>query len=222
MTPDERSAEAEALRQRLDELESLGAAAMDLEGTALVPVGPEALMWLWRCLQALEYGAQSLRMPAHFTVQQNAGPERAALPAAEQHWRSHGFTDWKVLCTVPDYGEKVRNITEARQALAESVQTPFALWVDSDVRTPAGAVRAMLDYLKETPDAGAVGVPYDLKTNHLQFGCTMMRTDLLSKIRWEIEGCECRAAMGDIVHEGYRVGHLPGFAACHMRLERTA
>ena len=220
MTPDERAEKLETARAEVARLERVDDGSLDTEVTALIPVGPWGLDYLWTVLRSLELGAQSVPIRVTLAVAEKARAELAALEAAVE-WRKR-FARFSLLPTIRDAGAKWPNILAAREALAQSAGTPFALFVDHDVRVPAGAVAAMLAELKADSALGAVGVPYSPSCDHVQLGCTMFRTELLQRMRWVVDGCDCRAAMQDVVDAGYEVRRLEGYAACHLRLQRMS
>ncbi len=193
---------------------------MAVEVTSLTPLGPWALTYLWPVLRALLPVPQGLELFQRFTVHSAGGPEAAAVAAATQDWLAEGFKEFRILQCVPNQESKVRNVAESKRILAESVTTPYALFVDADVLMPRRSVRTMLAYLKRFKDVGAVGIPYTMGIDHVQGGCILYRTDVLQKVRWTVDRCDCRAAIKDVEAAGHRVVHLGGYEARHLSRER--
>lgn len=112
-----------------------------------------------------------------------------------------------------------RNMCHIRKVLADAVETPFAMFLDSDVCVPVGGVRAMLEALRQDESLGLVGIPYARRLDHIQGGLTMIRTEILKGLDFRADGCWCRWLTKEVQRMGHGVKHLEGWYALHLRDE---
>lgn len=225
-----REQEIEALQKRLAELRAESARApmrvyeFPVEVTVAIPAYN-----CWRTLGdvlfALEQGAQSI--PMKLLICDNGSTDVTGDIVA-----SPRFAKWlKEVCHFPDVTvleptphtdkeyltERVLNNQEAkllnvqfqRAKLAVFCDTPYIWYVDADVLAPVGAGRTLLDALKADEKLAALGILYDWKVDHVQWGCTMCRTPVMKALKWRAEGCECRYATRLLREAGYKVEYLP-------------
>ncbi len=102
--------------------------------------------------------------------------------------------------------------------MLELVDTPYVLTVDADVEVPRGAVRTMLDALKNDPECGLVGISY-APSDHVQHGLAMMRTEDKRLIQWGARGCTCRYMNDEVKRMGKNVIDLSPLSARHTKYE---
>lgn len=112
-----------------------------------------------------------------------------------------------------------RNMGHIRKKLAEAVKTPFAMFLDADVCVPVGGLRVMLAALKEDPKLAMVGINYAHRTDHIQGGLAMIRTEVLTELNFRAEGCWCRWMTKEVQRLGHDVKHLEGWYALHLKDE---
>lgn len=218
MSVEDRSARIAALKAELKELEgSTGEYTKPIEVTVCMPVGPGKMYWTWTAIRSLETGAQSEPLYLHVCAHQHTNAAKAALKAQQASWRQ----EWKIedyrYCGEPaNLGQRLPNICEARKFLAKTVETPYLIWLDADVRMPPGGVKYLLDGIKARENCGFLGIPYTKDVDHVQNGCTIMPTDLAKRLQWLPERCSCMSAIKEMQGMGYTVDHLDGIFAEHM------
>ncbi len=108
------------------------------------------------------------------------------------------------------------------QRMLELVDTDYVLTVDADVEVPRGAVRTMLDALKNDVELGMVGIGYG-PADHIQHGLAMMRTEDMRSAKWPDPGpksCTCRVLNDEVKRMGKKVLHLSPLSARHTKMER--
>lgn len=114
------------------------------------------------------------------------------------------------------------HLRELYRRMLKLVDTPYVLTVDADVEVPRGAIRTMLDALKNNADLGMVGIGYG-PANHIQHGLAMLRTEDMRAARWPDPGpqnCTCRVLTGEVERMGKKVMHLSPLSARHTKMER--
>ena len=189
-------------------------AAEDVRVTVLIPC-KNAWKWLARSLWWLEKGAQSLPMRLH-TAEQGSTD---VTPLVLQKLGDELQMPYSYLGPVADHGDPMRNMCHIRWALADSVETEYALFLDADVCLPIGAARTMVEMMDEMPKLGLLGIPYARSTDHVKMGCTMMRRDVLQVLKWSADPCECAGANKAVKELGYEVAHLAGWWARDLKQE---
>jgi hypothetical protein len=205
------------IRRELARRESVAWAAQDVEVTILTPCR-DAWKFLARSLYYLEGGAQSLPMAWHTANQGSTDMTKMVLEALGKEVPS--IKEYKFIGDIKDHGDLMRNMCHVRNALADSVETEYALFVDADVCLPIGAARTMLDEMKRDPMLGILGIQYLPETTHVKAGCMMCRTSLLKQFKWYVDGCECNWMNKEAIRLGYRVEHLKGWVARNLKMEQ--
>jgi len=189
------------------------------------------MLVLPRCLEALARGWQSV--PMHLIVGDDGSTdgmwEYVGSNAFRRHWTRRGFASVRVL---PSPGEDIRDANgirrkerhclRAKQRLAALVETGWTLFVDQDVLTPPGGVRALLDAAAGKPgrghrlggQVGILGILAARQTDHVRGECTLYRRAFLEQLEgWELEGCFCRWLHHQAIARGFEVGYLRGWQA---------
>lgn len=114
-----------------------------------------------------------------------------------------------------------RNICRGRNELRLKPETPYCLWLDSDVVLPPDACRRMIDALNADLNLGATGANYgdrDETGAHVGMGALMVRSWLAKRFKFRAGRgrCECRNFAEDVRSLGFRVEYLPGLFATHL------
>jgi glycosyltransferase involved in cell wall biosynthesis len=210
---------------------SLARESLPCEVTAVVYVY-NCICTLALAMRSVEPGAQSV--PVKLIVADNGSRDGtqafvrdlASDSVTRNHWLSRGFRD--IRCISVPHNEshaglpgKLWNMRECLRETTKLIDTEYTFSFDADVETPSGALRTMLDALKEHPRLGAVGIQYDDSVDHVEHGCTMRRTDALRKavVEMTFTDCPCRQIHRHIEGQGLLVRHLPPLSARHMKLE---
>ena len=113
------------------------------------------------------------------------------------------------------------NIRECFKVMWPTVETPYLLAMDADVEMPQGALRTLYDILRLDETIGQVGIQYDEAIDHVQHGCTLIRSELAVQVlpRLTIETCMCRQICSLLDGMKYRSIHVPAMSARHARNE---
>lgn len=118
--------------------------------------------------------------------------------------------------------------------LALQGKAPYILMTDNDLVFPAGAFEAMLSWLDNNRDFGAIAIskngdPDEANPNqvvepkHIDAGPVMFRRSILEQFNYSNEGgtCECQAMCNTLRDQlGVRIGFLTGFQVQHIRNTR--
>lgn len=117
-----------------------------------------------------------------------------------------------------------KNIPFVRYHLCQKVKSEFIFLLDSDVLLPPFVVSDMVKFLNSAKNYGCLGLRCEPFTDHVQFGCCLMRTVVARKIKWEqsrtTEGefrCECWHARKQLEEIGLTVGFYPDSQARHLK-----
>lgn len=161
-----------------------------------------------------------------------AGDPWDSNQVVRQFWLER-FKDIKVAEAVPqneEYSPGQARINYHQKIMyprmLELVDTPYVLTVDSDVRPPRRCARIMLDFLKENPDVGLVGIKYPPKSDHVQHGLAMMETEFRRSLPWEemridqLQRCTCVWMNEQVKARGKTVAWLDWLSAGHTKWER--
>ena len=100
-----------------------------------------------------------------------------------------------------------------------SNKSSLVFMADNDVVIPSEALQAMIKFLDQNPDFGAIGLEKNeaplipdteaTEPTHVNGGTTLWRSNLLQKIPYHFnDGCECQGACNDLRALGYRIGFL--------------
>lgn len=210
----------EQLEQELMKRNAIAYAKEGAQVTVLIPCR-NAWQYLARSLPYLLSGAQSLPMRLH-TADQDSDDNLTPviLERLGPEVKKYGIEEYKFIGQVRNYKDNlIRNMCLIRAALSKSVETPFALFLDADVCLPVGAARTMLEKMLAEPELGILGIPYRREVDHIQGGCTMIRTTLLQKLEWRPDECECKGMCKEAIAQGFRVEHLEGWFARDLKQE---
>lgn len=145
-------------------------------------------------------------------------------PAIIEHF-ARNAEDYKlrsvqVLPAIIHHEDRGSNYAHVRAKLIAAVETPYLWAVDADVIPPAGCAGRLLEELKTREDLGAIGCMYNHTVDHVQWGCTVYRTELLKKMDIGVKGCTCRYIQGELEKLGKTVEHIQGLYAEHRRLKQ--
>lgn len=103
----------------------------------------------------------------------------------------------------------------------------YCLMTNNDLIFPCGALQAMIDFLDQNSDFGAIGLEYNeaplvpdteaTESTHINAGPTLWRNELFQKIEYHYnDGCECQGACNDLRKMGYRIGFLGSWHCDHI------
>ena len=205
------------------------------EVTVCIPVF-NAVKTLGWTLHALEPCAQSV--PLNLIIAENGSTDGTQCWVRDmiqpsvtlKHWSQ--FFSQIMVVEVPQNEEypvenrarEVFNIRECLRAMIAKVQTPFVLTVDADVEAPRGAVRTMLETLKQDREVGLVGIQYDLETDHVKQGMAMMRTELARDVIGRLKmkppyECMCGQTTRMVRETNLKAVNLSPLSARHAKLE---
>jgi len=125
---------------------------------------------------------------------------------------------------VENKSRELFNIRECFRTMFPKVQTPYLLMVDADVEAPRGAVRTMLETLKQDEEIGMVGIQYDLATDHVKHGMAMLSTTLALDLVQRLEmkppyTCMCSQLTRMVRESNKKAVNLSPLSARHMKLE---
>jgi len=205
---------------------------MEPEVTACIPVY-NGIRTIGYTLFALEHRAQC--EPVKVIICDNGSRDGSHLlirgmqkdPVSMSFW--NGRHPAGLIATSVDYNDSLQgrfpregwNIRQCFKKMWPLVDTEFILMVDADVDTPRGAVRSMLDILKNDPTVGMVGCQYDPVTDHVKHGCALIRTllalEILPTLRTEV--CMCRQINQFLKVKKMKAVAIDGLKARHASRE---
>lgn len=117
-----------------------------------------------------------------------------------------------------------KNIPFVRYHLCQKVKSEFIFLLDSDVFLPPFVVSDMVNFLNSAKNYGCLGLRCEPLSDHVQFGCCLMRTHTARKIKWQQSRtttgefrCECWHAQKDLETLGLTVGFFPDSQARHLK-----
>lgn len=204
------------------------------EVTCVIPVY-NSFLSLPRVLYHLEPGAQSTPISLLICDNTSQDPFGVLLSESNRHFISwlvsRGFTAAQILPAVTRVTQRPdgtpmapqeiinTNLETVWKKLTMAVTTPYILYVDADVLLPTGAVRMLLETIKSDLDLAMLGCQYEVVTDHVKMGATICRTEVMRETQWESIGCPCRFITKYLKSQGYKVEHLPGVYATHLKRE---
>ena len=190
----------QALRARIAELEAAAAPTLEafdasVEVTACV-LGYHNWKHLFDVLTAFWRQGVSLHMLT--TVDRaSRDPTRAILSSEDTahyltHEDSHTIRSYEYLGEVPHKAlEQV--CAHAKAKFVGVCKTEFIYFNDGDVVTPQGALKKLLEEMKEDDTIGALCIPYEQKVDHQQQGAMLMRTAIAHEIGFNgTTSCVCK------------------------------
>ena len=102
-------------------------------------------------------------------------------------------------------------------------KSKYVLATDNDIIFPANSIKAMITYLDENEDFGAIALhrsenPTEvIEPAHINAGPVLYRSEVYSQITYHNKnGCECQGMCNDIRDLNYRIGYLNGFQYGHI------
>jgi cellulose synthase/poly-beta-1,6-N-acetylglucosamine synthase-like glycosyltransferase len=212
-----------------------GADVLAAEVTVCIPVH-NAIKTLGYTLHALEPGAQSL--PLNLIIAENGSEDGVQCfirdlrqPSVTLRYWSHRFRQIMVVevpqneeYPVENKSREFFNIRECFREMFAKVQTPYVLTVDADVEAPRGSVRTMLEALKQDSELALVGIQYDLETDHVKHGLSMMSTELARDLATRLEmrppyTCMCSQFTRMVRDANRKAVNLSPLSARHLKLE---
>ncbi len=113
---------------------------------------------------------------------------------------------------------KYQNMDFVRHKFCTTVKTEYMMFIDADVLIPPYCLKPMLKIMEETPTLGMLGLLYDVMTNHVKMGATMLRTNLVKNLKWRRTDteCQCICCAKDLLIRGFKVEHYPAQTARHL------
>ena len=102
----------------------------------------------------------------------------------------------------------------------------YTLMTDNDILLPRGSLQAMMDFLEDNPEFGAVGlhrneVPAEVREDsHINAGPVLFVTSIFDQITYHNnDGCECQGMTNDVRALDKKIAYLPNVQYEHI--ERT-
>ena len=105
----------------------------------------------------------------------------------------------------------------AKASMVAEVETEWVFFLDADVLLDPGTLRAVYNIAKEDNETGAWCVQYAPVAEHIQWGCTLMRTEIAREIGFSGVGqCGCKNLHKDLENHGLRMLLVEGITAQHL------
>ena len=105
----------------------------------------------------------------------------------------------------------------------------YVLATDNDLILPRDSVQAMITFLDENEDFGAIALhrnhtPDTVEESpHVNAGPVLFRSSILKQITYHNDsGCECQGMTNDVRNLGYRIGYLGGYQYDHIEQTRRS
>lgn len=102
-------------------------------------------------------------------------------------------------------------------------KSKYVLASDNDIIFPEGSIKAMVDFLDENEDFGAIALhrsenPTEvIEPSHINAGPVLYRSEIYKQITYHNEaGCECQGMSNDIRNLNCRIGYLNGYQYGHV------
>ena len=103
----------------------------------------------------------------------------------------------------------------------------YVLMTDNDLILSDGILQAMINFLDQNSDFGAIGIEQGeaplvpdteaTEPTHVDAGPVLWRSDLLQKVTYHFnDGCECQGACNDLRSLDYRIGFLGSWSCEHI------
>ena len=110
-------------------------------------------------------------------------------------------------------------------------QSEYVLMADNDIIFPQGSFHALINFLNNNKDFGAIAlhrtqapeVPEDQATepSHVNAGPVLYRSEIYKQITYHNnDGCECQGQSNDIRKLGHRIGYLGSWKYDHIDVTR--
>ena len=108
-------------------------------------------------------------------------------------------------------------------------KSKYALMTDNDLLMPESSVQAMINFMNDNSDFGAIALHRNetpnrtIEPNHINAGPVLFRSDIYDKITYHNnDGCECQGQCNDIRNLDYRIGYLGGYQYQHLENTRRS
>ena len=106
-------------------------------------------------------------------------------------------------------------------------KSEFCLMTDNDICLPEGSVQAMINFLNQNSDFGAIGLKRNgapevpdteaVEPPHISAGPVLFRSSIFEQITYHNnDGCECQGQSNDVRNLGSRIGFLGGWTYDHI------
>jgi len=141
------------------------------------------------------------------------GSKDGTLEAVQAMIKNNIFRDLKV--ELINFGEwsgvKEKNIEKVRYEFSQVSNTKYLMFIDADVLIPPYVIEGMINTMEKNEKIGMLGLKYDVLSDHVKMGATILRTELAKKIKWKYdeEKCDCLYCAEQIVKMGFSVQHFP-------------
>lgn len=106
-------------------------------------------------------------------------------------------------------------------------KSKYALMTDNDLLMPENSVLAMINFLDNNEDFGAISLhrnenPDTVKEEkHINAGPVLFRSNVFYKIKYHNnDGCECQGMTNDVRKLDSRIAYLPNFQYEHIENTR--
>ena len=108
-------------------------------------------------------------------------------------------------------------------------KSEYALMTDNDILMPEGSIQAMITFMDQNSDFGAISLhrkdtPHEtIEPNHVNAGPVLFRLEPYCEITYHNnDGCECQGQSNDIRNLDYRIGYLGGYQYQHIENTRRS
>lgn len=148
------------------------------------------------------------------------GSKDGTFEALESMLINKWFPDLKI--ELRHFGQislrKHQNMDLVRHKLCQLVKTKYMMFIDSDVLLPPYVIRPMLEVMEKRKDLGMLGLKYDVNTNHVKMGATILRTRLVKDLVWRRteKECQCLCCAKEMLVRGFKVEHYQKALARHL------
>jgi len=134
------------------------------------------------------------------------------------------FKTVKLITAIELAAGRSKNISFVRYHLCNLVKSEFIFLLDSDVLLPPFVVSNMVDFMNSAENFGCLGLRCEPLSDHVQFGCCLMRTIVARKIKWQQSHtaagefrCECWHAKQEVEAMDLIVQYFPDSQARHLK-----
>jgi hypothetical protein len=149
--------------------------------------------------------------------------EILTAPRLEKYMVDHASQSIRALKYIGEIGHRPQmenTLAAAKAAFLNDVKTEFVWWMDADVYLDAGTIRTAIQFMRSRPDVGAACAPYVLKSDHLEQGAMLMRTDVARELGFDgrPDGktrCVCMNIARDLAQKNLKVEAIPAMDAFH-------
>ena len=196
-----------------------------LELTVAIPTF-NSMVFLPRVLEALCLQNHPFKLLFADNSSQDGTDAWLRCPDVARYWKRLSFRsirDWRVLPRVPHGPDRMTNAARMLAVLAASADTELIFHLDHDVVLPPGSIRDIVEEFNTGGGTGGLGVPYSLKTRHVEHGALLVRTDLAREVDYRIDkscSCTCACVARTMRDRGLELRYWSrGDFARHLKLE---